>query len=120
MKTEKNSSPATLLETWLRIDSTSGREAAFLAALEAYFGDMGFDCTRQPVAEDRWNLLVTRTDNPKLIYSTHVDTVPPFFGPRREGDTIYGRGACDTKGGIVAMAYAGQRLLDEGYEDFGY
>ena len=111
---------AQLLQTWLKIDSTTGREAAFLAALEAYFGDLGFDCTRQPVADDRWNLLVTCTDDPKLVYSTHVDTVPPFIGPRTEGDKIYGRGACDTKGGIVAMAQAGRRLLEQGYEDFGY
>ncbi len=111
---------AALLETWLRIDSTSGHEAAFLAALEAYFDDMGFDCTRQPVKGARWNLLVTRGEAPRLLYATHVDTVPPFFGPRRDGDTIYGRGACDTKGGIVAMALAGQRLLEAGREDFGY
>src|SRR5690606_2234635 len=64
-------------------------------------------------------------------------TVPPFFGPRRQGvgfpgdevsedasseneARIYARGACDTKGGIVAMAQAGARLLEAGIEDFGY
>lgn len=126
-----------LLETWLRIDSTSGAEAAFLAALEAYFSDQGYQCERFEVAEDRWNLLVTREVAPRFIYSTHVDTVPPFFGPRREGvgfpgdevgqgataeneARIYARGACDTKGGIAAMAAAGARLLEAGIEDFGY
>jgi acetylornithine deacetylase len=111
---------AALLQTWLEIDSTSGSEAAFLAALEAYFVDHGFQCRRQPVAPDRWNLLVTRGEDPRLLYSTHVDTVPPYFGPRRDGDTIFGRGACDTKGGIVAMALAGLQLADRAYEDFGY
>ncbi|MFP4599018.1 MAG: M20/M25/M40 family metallo-hydrolase [Persicimonas sp.] len=120
MTTDKNDDLAALLETWLEIDSTTGHEAAFLAALEAYFGDLGFDCARQPVGKDRWNLLVSRTDDPTLLYSTHVDTVPPYFGPCREGDTIYGRGACDTKGGIVAMAQAGRRLLADGHTDFGY
>lgn len=117
-----------LLETWLAIESTSGREAAFLAALEAFFGDLGFRCERRAVAAERWNLLVTRGERPRVIFSTHVDTVPPFFGPRREAaepgaqhaGRIYGRGACDTKGGIVAMAMAGQRLLAAGIEDFGY
>jgi acetylornithine deacetylase len=125
MKNQQRRQSAELLETWLAIDSTSGREAAFLAALEAYFSeppfaDAGFECRRQPVAEDRWNLLVTCSDNPTLLYSTHVDTVPPFIGPSRDGDTIYGRGACDTKGGIVAMALAGQRLIEQGHTDFGY
>ena len=116
----ESTTPAHLLETWLAIDSTSGHEAAFLAALEAYFTDLGFECTRQVVAPDRWNLLVTRSPDPRLLYSTHVDTVPPFFGPRRQDGAIYGRGACDTKGGIVAMAYAGQRLLAQGLDEVGY
>jgi acetylornithine deacetylase len=120
MKDQQRHDSAELLKTWLAIDSTSGREAAFLAALEAYFSQMGFECSRQEVAEDRWNLLVTRTEDPAFLYSTHVDTVPPYLGPRTEGDTIYGRGACDTKGGIVAMAMAGARLIEQGYDDFGY
>jgi acetylornithine deacetylase len=128
MSSEELEYCADLLETWLRIDSTSGREAAFLAALEAYFSGLGFRCERLAVAEDRWNLLVTRTEKPRFLFSTHVDTVPPFFGPRREAASpenqddarIYGRGACDTKGGIVAMARAGERLLADGIEDFGY
>src|SRR5690554_5976645 len=127
-----------LLETWLRIDSTSGNEAAFLAALEAYFSELGYYCERLAVAPDRWNLRVTRSESPRFLFSTHVDTVPPFFGPRRAGvgfpgDTnsdntnaddnearIYGRGACDTKGGIVTMAKAGARLLEVGIQDFGF
>jgi acetylornithine deacetylase len=125
MKNQQRRRSADLLTTWLAIDSTSGREAAFLAALEAYFSEppfaeVGFECQRQHVAEDRWNLLVTCTDDPALLYSTHVDTVPPYLGARTDGETIYGRGACDTKGGIVAMALAGQRLIEQGYTDFGY
>ncbi len=108
------------LAVWLDIDSTSGHEAAFLAALEAYFGDLGYDVERQPVAEDRWNLLATRSDDPALLYSTHVDTVPPFLPARREGDRVYGRGACDTKGGLLAMALAAQQLVEEGLDDIGF
>lgn len=142
MNTDAFRQAVELLETWLRIDSTSGHEAAFLAALEAYFSEHGYYCERLAVAPDRWNLRVTRAEPPRFLFSTHVDTVPPFFGPRREGEgfgqdpglddrggaahnpdneaRIYGRGACDTKGGIVAMVQAGARLLEAGIEDFGY
>lgn len=113
-------SDADLLMRWLEIPSVTGDEQRFLETLEAHFGALGFQATRQPLSPTRWNLLLTRGAPPRVLYSTHVDTVPPHLPVRREGDTIFGRGACDTKGGIVAMAAAGQRLLDEGLEDFGY
>ncbi len=113
-------SPAEQLVEWLNIDSTSGGEASYLEALESYFVKLGFTAERQPVAADRWNLLLTRTERPRLIFSTHVDTVPPFLPVRVDATTVWGRGACDTKGGIVAMAEAGKRLLADGIEDFGY
>ncbi len=113
-------SPAEQLVEWLNIDSTSGGEASYLEALESYFVELGFKAERQPVAENRWNLLLTRAERPRLIFSTHVDTVPPFLPVRVDSTTVWGRGACDTKGGIVAMAEAGKRLLADGIEDFGY
>src|SRR5690554_7951211 len=79
-----------LLETWLRIDSTSGNEAAFLAALEAYFSELGYYCERLAVAPDRWNLRVTLSEPPRFLFSTHVDTVPPVFGSRRAGGGFLG------------------------------
>lgn len=112
--------PTATLLRWLQIDSVTGREAAFLEALEVHFAGLGFDCQRQTIEADRWNLLVTRGAAPRFLYSTHVDTVPPHLPTRFEDGVIYGRGACDTKGGIVAMSEAGERLLADGIEDFGY
>lgn len=109
-----------LLMDWLAIDSTSGQEAAFLQVLETHLEAMGFTCTRQEVGPERWNLIALTEVEPRLVYSTHVDTVPPFLIPRHEEGVIYGRGACDTKGGIVAMLEAGRRLLEEGHRDLGY
>lgn len=108
------------LTSWLAIDSTSGREAEFLEVLERHFSAKGYRCTRDQVSENRWNLLCVTDQTPRLIYSTHVDTVPPFIGPSRDGDRILGRGACDTKGGIVAMDAAGDRLRASGIEEVGY
>lgn len=43
-----------------------------------------------------------------VVFVTHLDVVPPLaegqFEPRIEGDRIYGRGACDTKGNVAVIA----------------
>lgn len=114
-----NQTVDTLLR-WLAIDSVTDHEAEFLQALQAHFEAMGWSCSRQEVQPGRWNLLVVGERQPKFLYSTHVDTVPPHLEVRRDGDHIYGRGACDTKGGIVAMSEAGQRLRADGLDAFGY
>ncbi|MFQ6040392.1 MAG: M20/M25/M40 family metallo-hydrolase [Candidatus Poribacteria bacterium] len=48
----------------------------------------------------------------KVIYNSHIDTVAPFLEFRREGDLIYGRGACDAKG-QVALILSQIKLLKE-------
>jgi acetylornithine deacetylase len=54
-----------------------------------------------------------------VTLSTHMDTVPPFVASREDGDHIWGRGACDTKGIIAAMVAAVQRMLEAGERGFG-
>ena len=41
-----------------------------------------------------------------LAVNAHIDVVAPFVPPRLEDGIIYGRGACDDKGSIVAMVGA--------------
>ncbi|MFB6161954.1 MAG: M20/M25/M40 family metallo-hydrolase, partial [Halococcoides sp.] len=45
-------------------------------------------------------------DGDHLLLNTHLDTVPPHRPYRRDGDRIYGRGACDAKGPLAAMVRA--------------
>ncbi len=99
---------STLLQ-WINTDSTSGREAAWLAELQRMFEASGWRCERQPVAPGRWNLWVRR-GAPCVVFCTHVDCVPPFFGARVDGPLIRGRGACDTKGVLFAMVEATRTL----------
>jgi succinyl-diaminopimelate desuccinylase len=51
-----------------------------------------------------------RPGKPRLIFYGHVDVVPAggwdAFSPRLEGGKLYGRGAADMKGGIVALLMA--------------
>jgi acetylornithine deacetylase len=58
-----------------------------------------------------------------LILNGHVDVVPPAeeslwthppFSARRDGDWLYGRGACDMKAGLAAMSGAVRALLRAG------
>ncbi|MBK6315671.1 MAG: M20/M25/M40 family metallo-hydrolase [Blastocatellia bacterium] len=110
-----------LLREMIDTPSTTGDEAGIAAILERELERDGYRVTRQEVLPGRDNLLAVRDgETPRLFFSTHIDTVPPFLPYRREGDTIYGRGACDTKGGIVAMLEAGRRLRAKGASAFGF
>ena len=104
------------LMRWLKIDSVTPHETAFLHELEETFAELGYVTRRQAIEGDRrFNLLATRGEvsDPRVLYSTHVDTVPPHLPVRREGGAVYGRGACDTKGGLLAMMHAAERLLSD-------
>jgi acetylornithine deacetylase len=67
-----------------------------------------------PVAYERFNLIATIDERPpELIFSTHMDTVPPFIPSSADHDNIYGRGTCDAKGIIAAQVAACQLLRKE-------
>ena len=71
-----------------------------------------------PVSERMFNVFA-RFGDPVLTYSTHIDTVPPFFASDEDEDFIWGRGACDTKGIIAAMIHAVEGLLASGIRNVG-
>jgi len=49
-----------------------------------------------------------------VVFSTHMDTVPPFIPSSEDATRIYGRGACDAKGIIAAQVAAALRLREQG------
>ena len=57
---------------------------------------------------------------PKVLFTTHLDTVPPFLPPRLEENAIWGRGTCDAKGQIMAQLEAIRTLLKEGIQGLGW
>jgi acetylornithine deacetylase len=65
------------------------------------------------VEPHRYNVLAT-WGQPVVTFSTHMDTVPPFYRSREDDQWIWGRGACDTKGIIASMIFAVEALLAEG------
>lgn len=106
------------MRQWLlrlcEVDSTSGREDALLPLLrELLAEDLGAELLEQEVAAGRTNVLAL-WGRPKVLFTTHLDTVPPYIPPRLEGDVLWGRGACDAKGQIMAQLEAIRTLLLEG------
>jgi len=100
-------------------ETTSGREDAGLPELRALLQELGATVVEQPVSEGRTNVLAL-WGRPKVLFSTHLDTVPPHLPLRLEGETFHGRGACDAKGQVAAQLGAVKTLLAEGREGLAW
>lgn len=97
-------------------------EQRVAAYLEEFFRGHGIPCQRQTAAEKRDNV-VARVNSPgakrTLLFEVHQDSVPVDgmtvepFAAAIEGDRLYGRGACDVKGGMAAMLSTIARLARE-------
>ena len=107
-----------LLRTLIDIDSTTGREAAVSRWVSDELRRRGWHVLEQAVEGDRFNVLAT-LDPPEVVFSTHVDCVPPFFPSRQAGDMVYGRGACDAKGCVTTQIVAAERLRLAGNRRIG-
>ncbi len=106
-------------EVLCRADTTTGREDHGLPALRSLLRELGASVELQQVAPGRHNVLAT-WGVPRLLFSTHLDTVPPFLPPRRSGDFLHGRGACDAKGQITVQLAAIRDLLARGHSGFAW
>jgi len=97
----------------MEIDSTSGQEGAVVDWLENYLAGTDWKVARIPVSPGRDDLLATTGSDPEVTLSTHLDTVPPFIPPRLDGETLWGRGACDAKGIAASMIFAAEQLRQQ-------
>ncbi len=106
-----------LTRTLVDIDSVTPNEeqvGVYLAEhLSALASRTGGRVERIEVEPHRYNVLAA-WGQPVVTFSTHMDTVPPFFASREDDEWIWGRGACDTKGIIASMICAIEGLLAEG------
>jgi len=98
------------------IESISGNEAAVANYLYGELCRVGYQTRKIPVEGDRFNVYATQPDHssPTVVFSTHMDTVPPFIPSSEDATRIYGRGSCDAKGIIAAQVAAAERLQREG------
>jgi acetylornithine deacetylase len=98
------------------IESITGNEAAVGHAIADELTHLGYVVETMPVEGDRFNVWATHvgTQRPELVFSTHMDTVPPHIASSETADRIYGRGSCDAKGIMVAQIAAAEKLKSEG------
>ncbi len=110
--------PIALTRALIAIPSPTGEERAVADFLAGVLAREGFRVTRQPVSAGRANLYAY-TEPPELVYSTHLDVVPPHLDAREDEQWIHGRGACDAKGLAAAMLAAALRLRAQGERRIG-
>ncbi|QDS91970.1 putative succinyl-diaminopimelate desuccinylase [Roseimaritima multifibrata] len=119
-----------LLADLVRINSVNPNyeggvtEAAMADFVEQYFQRIGVETWRQIVYPDRPNVIARipgLDPSRRIVFEAHLDTVstvgmtiPPWTPDIRDGK-MYGRGACDTKGGMAAMMHALASLVHQGY-----
>ena len=107
----------------LSIDSTSGKERKVAEWLAERLPGM-FPAANRPelraeeVGDGTLNLLLT-WGSPRIVFCSHLDTVPPYIEPSFTDEVIQGRGSCDAKGQVFAIVEACKRLAEEGKTDFG-
>ncbi|MBN2413691.1 M20/M25/M40 family metallo-hydrolase [candidate division KSB1 bacterium] len=108
-----------LLNKLIGIPSVTGDEYHIGQFLEELLKNKGYTVKTQAVDQNRFNIIALTDNDPFVLFNTHIDTVPPFIPPGRDGNRIYGRGACDAKGQIVTIIDAADRLLKENIKSFG-
>lgn len=101
------------------IPSLTGDEGAAGSFLATYLEDLRYRIEKQEIAPGRFNILATTEAPPRIVFSTHIDTVPPFIGSREDDEYIHGRGSCDAKGIIAAQIFAAERLRASGSNEIG-
>jgi acetylornithine deacetylase len=106
----------TLTRQLVDIESISGNEAAVGNYLYGELCRIGYQTRRMPVEGDRFNVYAISPEqqHPEVVFSTHMDTVPPFIPSTEDATRIYGRGSCDAKGIIAAQIAASERLRQQG------
>ena len=102
----------------------SSSEKALASFIESQFSLSQIPFETQEVLPERSNVIgrLEGSSDRCLLFEAHMDTVSvegmtiPPFEPRREGDRLYGRGSCDTKGGLAAMLYAIKAIKRSGVQ----
>jgi acetylornithine deacetylase len=101
------------------IPSVTGEEFQIGTSLAELLNRLGYHVDLQDISPERSNIIATTEAQPRIVLSTHMDTVPPFIASSEDDEFIYGRGACDAKGIIAAQIAAAEKLRADGFKEIG-
>ena len=101
------------------IPSVTGEEFEIGNSLGELLNRRGYHVELQDISSERSNIIATTQEKPRIVLSTHMDTVPPFIASSEDDQFIYGRGACDAKGIITAQIAAAEKLRAGGINEIG-
>jgi len=98
------------------IESITGNEGPVGDFLHRELCRLGYQARKTVVEGARANVFATLPEQPRpaIVFSTHLDTVPPFIPSSEDTGRIHGRGSCDAKGIIAAQIAAAEKLRAEG------
>jgi len=115
--------PIQLTRRLVDIESITYNEGAVGGFLAEFLAGRGFAVEKMAVEQARESRSTSERFNvyacvpgqtPDVVFSTHMDTVPPFIPSSEDEEYLYGRGSCDAKGIIAAQIAAVERLREEG------
>lgn len=108
----------------VEIESTTYHEGAVGDFLADFLGRRGWSVEKTAVPQppdsgatgERWNVYADIAgQTPELVFSTHMDTVPPYIPFSEDEEFLYGRGVSDAKGIVAAQVAAAEALRAEGF-----
>jgi acetylornithine deacetylase len=106
------------------IESTTYHEGAVGDFLADFLAGRGWQVEKTPVEQPaenagggpRWNVYGgVAGQTPEVVFSTHMDTVPPYIAYSEDEEFMYGRGVSDAKGIIAAQVAAAEQLRAAGF-----
>ena len=116
--------PIGLTRQLCEIESTTYYEGAVGDFLADFLARRGWAVEKTQVAQPnenagggpRWNVYAGAAgETPDLVFSTHMDTVPPYIPFSEDAEFLYGRGVCDAKGILAAQVAAAEALRAAGF-----
>jgi len=115
--------PIGLTRQLCEIESTTYHEGAVGDFLAEFLSHRGWAVEKTAVPQPaesatvgpRWNVYAGAAgQTPDLVFSTHMDTVPPYISYGEDDEFLYGRGVVDAKGIMAAQIAAAEALRDKG------
>lgn len=107
-----------------QIESTTYHEGEAGDFLAEFLTGRGWDVEKTAVAQPaesgssapRWNVYAGEAGKtPDLVFTTHMDTVPPYIPFTEDAEFMRGRGVSDAKGIIAAQVAAAEILRAAGF-----